>query len=72
MLARRGFRRRHWQTPWEFHDELAARNWARMEPVTTITRGFCDAHYGGYALNRERLAAMKRALGVLGGRKKPR
>ena len=70
LLARRGFRRRPWQTPWEFHDELAARGWPLMEPVAAITRGFCAARYGGRTLTAVRLGAMRHALHEI-SRKQP-
>ena len=65
LLGRRGFHRPASQTVWEFHDVLAARNWPAMDAVSLITRGFCDARYGGRSLSVQEKQSLTHALQLI-------
>jgi len=65
VLARRGFRRDPWMTPWEFCDHLAASGWKAMEPVIQLTRHFYAVRYGGRTLSTAEREVVRAALAAL-------
>jgi len=62
LLRRRGFRRPAWQTPWEFHDALAAQGCPSQDALALITRSFCLARYGGRLPTQEEVERLREAL----------
>ena len=62
LLAKRGFRRRAWQTPWEFSDAVAEVKWPESEAVGTVTRIFCAVRYGDRDVSPEETRRVEEAL----------
>jgi len=62
LLARRGFRRNAWQTPWEFFDAIAEVKWPESEAVGTVTQTFCGARYGDREISPEETRHVEEAL----------
>jgi len=62
LLGRRGLSRPAWMTPWEFQKLVAGRLRRELEPVTLITRAFCEVRYGGKTLTPDVRWAVKNAL----------
>ena len=62
LLAKRSFRRRAWQTPWEFSDAIAEVKWLESEAVETVTRAFCAARYGNREVSPEETRRVEEAL----------
>ncbi len=72
LLARRGFRRYAWQSPWEFHDALVAHGWPATEAVAAITRSFCATRYGGRMPSEQQVRKISQALETIRRTKWPR
>ena len=65
ILRSHGFLRPAWVTPLEFQHALAASKWPALEPVSVITRVFCEVRYGGKALTPAASRMVAQALRVL-------
>ena len=65
LLGRKGMFRGVGQTPWEFHDAVAAAKCPCMEPVRRITHAFYEARYGGISADSEEMDALSVSLNTL-------
>ena len=62
LLAKKGFRRKASQTPWEFQNDLAEKNFPRSNEARIVTEAFCDVKYGGKEISPTRTGEVKTAL----------